>query len=82
MVMGFCTRLFPFHLALEEGNEEEERRLAYVAVTRPVKKLYLSTINGHYGRYKVMPSPYMYSMDFDYCASTNLDEQIDELSCL
>lgn len=43
-VYGFCDGLFPSRRAVEESNKgiEEERRLAYVALTRAKKKLYLS----------------------------------------
>lgn len=41
-IVGMEQGLFPSHLALVEGRIEEERRLAYVGVTRARKRLYLS----------------------------------------
>jgi len=43
-LVGFEEGLFPLHAAIEEGPEavEEERRLAYVAITRAKKQLYLT----------------------------------------
>ena len=38
---GLEEELFPSGQSLREGNEEEERRLAYVAITRARRKLYL-----------------------------------------
>ena len=41
-VVGMEDQLFPSRRSVEEGNIEEERRLAYVAITRAEKKLYLT----------------------------------------
>jgi len=43
-IYGFNEGVFPSSRALEESpkNEEEERRLAYVAITRAKKKLYIT----------------------------------------
>ena len=41
-IMGFEQGLFPHQIALDEGNEAEERRLCYVAMTRARKKLYIT----------------------------------------
>ena len=41
-VAGMERDLFPHARALEEGNEAEERRLCYVAITRAQKRLYLT----------------------------------------
>ena len=43
-VYGFNEGVFPSRRAIEESKrgEEEERRLAYVAITRARKKLYLT----------------------------------------
>ena len=40
--VGMEHGLFPHERALEEGSEDEEKRLFYVAVTRARKKLYLT----------------------------------------
>ena len=41
LLAGLERNIFPNHRALEEGNEEEERRLFYVALTRARKNLLL-----------------------------------------
>lgn len=41
-MIGMEQGLFPSHLAMNENRMEEERRLAYVGVTRAKKKLFLS----------------------------------------
>ncbi len=41
-IIGMEQGVFPSHLALSEQRIEEERRLAYVGVTRARKQLYLS----------------------------------------
>ncbi len=44
-IYSFCDGIFPSRKAIEESRNgiEEERRLAYVALTRARKKLYIST---------------------------------------
>jgi DNA helicase II / ATP-dependent DNA helicase PcrA len=41
-VLGFEEGVFPHMRAIEAGDLEEERRLAYVAITRAKQRLYLS----------------------------------------
>ena len=41
-IIGMEEGVFPHMRALEEGGEEEERRLAYVGITRTRKRLYLT----------------------------------------
>ena len=41
-IIGMEQGLFPSHLAMNENRMEEERRLAYVGVTRAKKRLFLS----------------------------------------
>lgn len=41
-VIGCEDGAFPHMRALEEGGEEEERRLCYVAITRARKRLYMT----------------------------------------
>ena len=42
-VVGMDDGLFPSKRSIDEGNIEEERRLCYVAITRAMEKLYLSS---------------------------------------
>ncbi|SES89825.1 ATP-dependent DNA helicase PcrA [Natronincola peptidivorans] len=39
---GMEEGIFPSYMALQEQNEEEERRLCYVGITRAMEKLYMS----------------------------------------
>lgn len=41
-IPGFEEGIFPSQMSLAEGNLEEERRLAYVAITRAKKQLYIT----------------------------------------
>ena len=41
-VVGCEDGSFPHMRALEEGGEEEERRLCYVAITRARRRLYMT----------------------------------------
>ncbi|HKG36390.1 MAG TPA: UvrD-helicase domain-containing protein [Solirubrobacterales bacterium] len=43
-IVGCEEGVFPHMRALEEGGEEEERRLAYVGVTRARRRLYLTWV--------------------------------------
>lgn len=43
VVVGVEQDVFPVGRALEEGNEEEERRLMYVAITRAKKDIFFSS---------------------------------------
>lgn len=56
-VAGFERDLFPHARAMEEGNESEERRLCYVAITRAQKRLYLTyAMKRHEGK-ALIPHP-------------------------
>jgi len=44
-IVGLEQGLFPSNLSINEGRIEEERRLAYVGVTRAKRQLYLSYAN-------------------------------------
>lgn len=63
IILGNCSKLYPFH---RNKDVQEERRLMYVAITRPEKKLYLSVIDGNLGRGIVQPSVFMKMMNFKY----------------
>lgn len=51
-IVGMDEGLFPSKRSLDEGNIEEERRLCYVAITRAMEKLYISSaeIRRQYGQ--------------------------------
>jgi DNA helicase II / ATP-dependent DNA helicase PcrA len=62
IVIGFCSKIMPYYRSTSSEEIEEERRLAYVAVTRTQERLYLSTIYGKFGRMNVVPSNYVAEM--------------------
>ncbi len=71
---GVNSTYLPFFMRKNASELEEERRLMYVAVTRPIKQLIMSV-----GSHK--PSPFL--RDVDYSLIRNLysvEEFIDELS--
>jgi len=76
-IPGFYQGGMPNQLALEEGSIEEERRLAYVAMTRAKKRLYLiipSTVS-HRGNVKsVKPSVFMKEAGIDSEKHTGIPE--------
>lgn len=41
-IVGMEEELFPHQLSIIEGNLEEERRLCYVAITRAIKRLFIT----------------------------------------
>ncbi|MGL5640439.1 MAG: ATP-dependent helicase [Mycoplasmoidaceae bacterium] len=45
-LMAFCEGLFPSSKATEKGDISEERRIAYVAMTRAKKNLFISSYDG------------------------------------
>ncbi|NLM03675.1 MAG: DNA helicase PcrA [Clostridiales bacterium] len=49
---GMEEGIFPSYMSIQENNEEEERRLCYVGITRAREKLYMShaTMRTLYGR--------------------------------
>lgn len=57
---GFSDGVFPSSRAIDEGGEsalEEERRLAYVALTRAMKKVFISNSRGYMMDYKSQKKP-------------------------
>ncbi len=61
-VIGLEEGTFPHYRALDEGNVEEERRLAYVAITRAKRHLYLSSVEVRGWRDGLEPSRFLYEM--------------------
>lgn len=69
-IVGMEEGLFPLRRAMEDDEElEEERRLAYVGMTRAEEKLYLSASKNRllYGRYqRNIPSRFIDEIDEKY----------------
>ncbi len=65
-VAGFEDGLFPHHRSIEEGQLEEERRLAYVAMTRARKRLILTYASRRAARTSALsrrrPSRFLYEL--------------------
>jgi len=61
-VVGMGDRIFPHVKSVQEGNIEDERRIAYVAVTRAQEYLFLGALDGKFGRFKMCPSPFIEEM--------------------
>lgn len=62
-VVGLEEGTFPHYKSLEEGNEDEERRLCYVAITRAKTYLYLTHAKTRgYNRYSLKPSRFLDEM--------------------
>ncbi|AMB99454.1 ATP-dependent DNA helicase PcrA [Aerococcus urinaehominis] len=57
-IIGMEDGIFPLARAIEEDDLEEERRLAYVGITRAERKLYLTNSYSRmlYGRYQNNPA--------------------------
>ncbi|HEX4799420.1 MAG TPA: UvrD-helicase domain-containing protein [Candidatus Paceibacterota bacterium] len=77
-ITGLEEGLFPHErLGDERVDEEEERRLFYVALTRAQKKVYLSHahIRTIFGSQRVQaPSSFLYDLKTDYLEQTNPTE--------
>lgn len=59
-LMGFSDGVFPSSRAMDEGGNsalEEERRLAYVAITRAMNKLFITDARGFSINYKFQKKP-------------------------
>lgn len=73
-IVGVEDNMTPYGKAVAEGGEDEERRLAYVAVTRAKEELVLSfsetrMINGE--RFEMKPSRYLSDFDPKYIYPVN-----------
>ena len=77
-LVGLEEGLFPSSRAEEEGNIEEERRLAYVGMTRAMKDLFLTWAQSRFsfgGRNYTMPSRFLTELGFDPYGSNAFDEE-------
>ncbi len=66
---GVAENEIPSVPAMQSGNEEEEKRVFYVALTRAKKKLiltYSSTKSFGYNEYERLPSPYVAFIPEEY----------------
>ncbi len=72
-VIGCEDGVFPHSRAIEEGGVEEERRLAYVAITRAMRDLYLTYAESRQA-YNGMATPGMRSRFLDEIPKDLTDE--------
>ena len=64
-LVGMCEGMMPFFMAVNEGRIEEERRLAYVGITRAKDRLTLSypaSSTMYFGTIKQSPSRFLEEM--------------------
>ncbi len=66
-IIQMNENVFPSTKAIEEGNLDEERRIAYVAITRAKKNLYLSCSSGttFFGNVSVKKTPSRFLIEID-----------------
>ena len=79
-VVGLEEGLFPSSRAEEEADIEEERRLAYVGMTRAMEDLFLTWAQSRFtfgGRNWGMPSRFLTELGFDPYGSSDYDEMGD-----
>ncbi|MBQ3275255.1 UvrD-helicase domain-containing protein [Candidatus Saccharibacteria bacterium] len=77
-LVGLEEGLFPSSRAEEEGDIEEERRLAYVGMTRAMKNLFLTWAQSRFafgGRNYTMPSRFLTELGFDPYGSNDFEEE-------
>ena len=77
-LVGMEEGLFPSARAVEEGNVEEERRLAYVGMTRAMEKLYLTYAQSRFsfgGRNYNLPSRFLSELGYDPFGINDFEEE-------
>ena len=80
-LVGLEEGLFPSSRAEQEADVEEERRLAYVGMTRAMKNLFLTWAQSRFsfgGRNYTMPSRFLTELGFEPYGSNEYDEMFDE----
>ncbi len=65
IIVGADDRNFPSYGARESGNEEEEKKIFYVAITRAKRKLILTRARYH-GKYLAEETPYFWKIPDEY----------------
>jgi DNA helicase-2/ATP-dependent DNA helicase PcrA len=72
-IAGFSEKIFPSERALDENMLEEERRVAYVAVTRAKENLFITSSKGYSIDYKFQktPSRFLKELNIDIKDFTN-----------
>lgn len=73
-LVGWEEGLFPHRMSIDEGNIEEERRLAYVAITRARRRAIIVTtkMRKMYSQWmKNTPSRFLDEIDKQYCVVFN-----------
>ena len=65
IVAGADERNFPSFAARESGNEEEEKKVFYVAITRAKERLILTRATAN-GRYPLRETPYFWKLPREY----------------
>ncbi len=65
ILAGADDRNFPSFAAKESGNEEEEKKIFYVAITRAKRKLILTRAR-YSGKYLVEETPYFWKIPEEY----------------
>ena len=77
-IIGCEEGVFPHSRSLEEGNEEEERRLAYVGITRARKRLWMTHARSRRmfaGRETGFPSRFLSELPDDLVEREGTEEQ-------
>ncbi len=87
-VAGMERDLFPHARAMEEGNEQEERRLFYVAITRAKEELFLTFAEKRREGKLLMPHPpskFLEELPEDtvrFCRPDDVYEKVDKQAAL
>jgi DNA helicase-2/ATP-dependent DNA helicase PcrA len=77
-IIGLEEGVFPHSRSLEEGNEEEERRLCYVGITRAKQRLWMTHARSRRlfgGRDTAFPSRFLSEIPEDLVEREGTEEQ-------
>lgn len=75
-LVGFCDGIFPSIHSIEENNIDEERRLAYVALTRAKHELYISANRTYNFTMKKEKEPSRFVKEIDLINLNHIKNQI------